>query len=105
MVATEEIAAQVRTQLKRKQRRRDVFQVVNFTNDTLILQMRAHKPKSGAGKGWGQVTVIFRYNCKPLNIESSGSVHEDNIKPRRSIAGEETGILLLYRYLHTTMFF
>ncbi len=103
MVATEEIAAQVRAQLKKKQRGRDAFQVVNFTHDTLILQMRAHKPKSGSDKGWGQVTVIFKYSCIPLNIESSGSVHEDDITPRRSVAGEETGILPLYRYLPTTM--
>ncbi len=94
MVATEEIVAQVRSQLKKKQKARDAFEVVDFAHDTLILQMRAHKRKSGTDKGWGQVTVIFKTNCKALIIESDGSVHTGEIRPRLSAAGEETGILL-----------
>ncbi len=94
MVATEEIVAQVRSQLKRKQKARDAFEVMDFAQDTLILQMRAHKRKSGTNKGWGQVTVIFKTNCKALVIEPNGSVHTGEIRPRLSAAGEETGILL-----------
>ncbi len=66
--------------------------------------MRAHKPKSGTEKGWGQVTVIMKSDCKPLNIESNGYVHEDEIRHRLSTAGEETRILFVRYIISSSMY-